>query len=529
MSCKWKLAWEDDCNAELYSGLAESISEIEAEDIVFAVIEPENLSETTENARGAIVTKFSKTRSRYQSSWVLTPDQYENFQYVDQFKTVTLTKTEFNETPVEMNIDPTSIQLQANGDPSDSEREVIMTFALLDSWSTNGNCCDSAYENSPYGVIGNGGGVPDPENEPDACSGWSAIIDDTNFPDTLGIFESGTPSGTSNVFWYLNGNQVGTGTSIALGEYGVYSMKIIRVADGETEQCIRTDEFSYLDKCRLFDIQVGVNGSTILANILNAPEADAGTWEVLDDTNSVVATSLPYTPQDPQTSGVYTVKYISDTCGEKMKSVFVTIEDNSTAQHSVEVIHQSGALHCNVLNAPVGTQTFVWTKIDINGTETAVGTNSADYQPTETAIYRCTVSIGGNGASDQKLWKSAGLEVRITNTVTEPVITSELNELEPVITTYSGSGGSERLDLSGSGRELPHPSVFNTQAAMMGKIMVNVNSVLYTYNHAGYDNTDFTYDESQLGQNQFGIDWANDQIVFEETLLTNKKIVVVQL
>ena len=521
MACRWKLTWEDDCNTVLYSGLAEALTELEEEVIDFKPVQAETITESIQDGQGIESIVYSKTRSRYRSSWVLTNDEIEVIQYIKMYQTIKLNDT-FD--VIEYDIDPSSIEFEILGSELDYEREVIMSFSLVDSWAYGNACCDSAYDNSPYGTntIPGGSGEPDP-NEPAGCLGYSAAIDEANLP-ILGITENGIPANSTSVIeWYHDGNYKGNGSTLQVGEYGVYSFIIRRSISGETISCNRTDAFVYLNECLLYDILVKVTNGTITADVVGVPNDDTGTYEVIDDLNVVVATELPYTPDS---DGVYTVKYTSARCGEKMKAVIVILPSENQASHTVDLQHQNGGLFADVIDAPVGAQTFTWTKIDINGNEVQVYSGSDTYQPTDTAVYKVTVTIDGNSSSDQKLWIAEGLEVKIVNTANDPVVTSDVSSREPVIVTLDGTSGLSRYDFSGESRELPHPSIYNTDEAMKKRIMISFDNILGVYEGAQYDANDMSYGTPTAPFN-FGIDKLTEEIVFYEAQAADVKIVII--
>lgn len=521
MACKWVLTWEDDCNTVLYSGLAEALTELEEDTIDFKPTQAETITESIQDGQGVESIVYSKTRSRYRTSWVLTNDEIEVLQYIKMYQVIKLNNT-FDS--VEYDIDPASIEFEILGSELDYQREVVMSFSLVDSWAYGNACCDSAYDNSPYGsnTVPGGSGEIDP-NEPSGCLGYSASIDETNLP-VLGITESSIPANSTSVIeWYHDGNYKGNGSTLQVGEYGVYSFIIRRSITGETISCNRTDAFVYLNECLLYDIQVKVTNGTITADVVGVPNDDSGSFEVIDDLNVVVSNSLPYTPTD---DGTYTVKYTSARCGDIMKAVIVILPIESQASHTVDLQHQNGGLFADVINAPIGAQTFVWTKIDINGNEVQVYSGSDTYQPTSTALYKVTVTIDGNSSSDQKLWIAEGLEVKIVNTAEEPVVTSEVSSREPLVVTLDGTSGISRYDFSAQNRELPHPSIYNTDEAMRTKIMISFDNVLCVYEGANYNGNDMSYGTPSAPL-KFGIDKLTEEIVFYESQTADVKIVII--
>lgn len=516
--CRYSLRWSDTCNTDLYNGLAPQINALHRQDVYMSIGEAEQLRNGSENGFGETIYSFTRKRSQYQISIIATQGEYENLQYINQYGSV---KLEDHFDDVDHIIDPASIELQVQGQTFDTIREVLITFAITDSWSVGNECCDSAYDEAPFGTEGFPGADVSVPNEPTPCSTWGAIINTANLP-TLSVDETNAPANsTLKIQWFLNGDFKGEGTQLSVGDYGTYTILVTR--DVDTMVCIRKDAFIYLNACSLYTIEISVLSGTIGGNVLNVPAGDSQTIEVINDSGVVVSTTLPFTPADP---GVYTIKYTSATCGDIMRNVTVVVPEDNTAQHTVTVTNVSGTLTATINNPPgSGTAVYVWIKIDDDKTQSTVGTDSSTYVPAATAYYRVTVSYGADSASDEILFIT-GLEVKIINTGDSPVITSQISNRDLVILEYAGSGGTQRLSVTGQARDLPNPSLFNSNTSMKTQITVLVNNIEYNYDHSGYDPDDKTFDPSVLGSTQFGIDKATDELVFFETVPAGEDIII---
>lgn len=313
--CDWeacyKIEFGNDCDSR--SGIGGVLGTFWIEQIEFERQQTETVSEEKTNGRGeVIVTRLSS--KKIESFNVPGNDSlYESLSNLDQYDTVKLVNIE---TGQEWDMQEVSVQ------PGEGECIFPLTLSFVNAILSKDNCCDI---DSPFidGCDDNGG---DPNVD---CTGFDVALNADLNTGLLTYTESNVPANADPavITWSEGGSFVGSGSSISLGAFGVYTVTIRR------GNCVATDSFTFLNPCENMQLTIAVNGPVISGSASGDTNI---VIEIINSQNQVIGTGLPFTVPLAQGDGFYTVRAAGDDC-EAQETRFVQVTPPLPCDHDVNI------------------------------------------------------------------------------------------------------------------------------------------------------------------------------------------------
>lgn len=452
-SAKYKIEWYDDCSSKDFGNFDSGWKNILYLNDFFPTVT--NIEEQIEERADG----YGNNKKIYQRSEIV---------YTAQVKGSNFLRHAFNNIKYYDNIELTHIASSQTWTIYDLKGESgggNGAYALDISYKTEDyeklECNISAYENAPYTD-------PDTPSPGDlTCGAFAVTIVQTGFQ--LSYTLSNDPDATvvEDITWTRNGRFLGKGSTVTLGDFGNYGVRI------QKKNCIVTDYYNYQDVCIAMQTSVSVNNDIINASTSNAPSSVS--YEVYNPSGSLVSSSLPYTAV---ADGVHTVKVASGDC-EKIYNVPVNITGSVDCSFTFE-LSKDASNTLSVVNNTAVTYSVEWFKVINGNEEVSVGTGDThDIDGEGLFIARMTSS----GCSLDVLY--VYLETAVNQGFTFQLYERSLN--------YSGSN----YDVANF--TLPHPSIF-TEDEIDDRLRVVVNGVTYAYKG------------TTTAINEYTIDFANNRI-----------------
>lgn len=333
-------------------------------------------------------------------------------------------------------------------------------------------CGTSAFENAPY---------DDPDVPPALdCTGFGVTIAEA--AGVLSYSIQNNPNGALAItqYWTRDGQVIGTGSTVALTDFGVYGL-VVRIGT-----CSATDTYDYLNAC-VMTTQVTVNGTTINAATSNAPAAV--TYQLYNSAGTLVSSSLPY---DVGVSGLFTLKTTSGTC-QTLNQVQVNSETGSTDCSFTFDLTKNGST-LEVSNVSEASYSVEWLYSAMGGSLQSVGTGD-------------THAINGAGLYIARV-TALGCAKDSMYVYLEPVQISG-GDCPP---KYHEADAVTGTNYDFTDFDLPNPHT-HSEAEINAKLQVFVNQQKYTYKDTTADPEDYTITVSNTDNKIVPqIAFANDKI-----------------
>ena len=315
------------------------------------------------------------------------------------------------------------------------------------------DCEVAAYENAPYS---------DDEGAVGAlvCGAFAVTIVNTAGVLTYTIANDPDVLVTAVVSWTLNGSFIGSGSSVSIGNFGTYALRV------QKNNCIVTDSFTYSNVCQAMSSTFTVNSGVINGVTSNAPSTVS--YLVYDSAGIEVATALPYTAVETST---HTVKVISGDC-ELIYSLPVRIDPPVDCDFTFAIEKSASNLLSIVNNTATGHSTE-WFSVFNSNIETSVGTGDT-YQILKDGLYFAKITATGCTNSQYYYFDSGSKFVGGYSDYQELILVSGVN-----------------IDVTNF--TLPHPLI-NSDAEINDQLEVIIEGQNYQYKTTPTDIRDFSFD-----------------------------------
>lgn len=395
----------------------------------------ENDEEVEDRENGYGITKniFTSIAPRYKGEIYGSDSMYHHVNYIKYFDNVQLINIDTGET---WDIS----QMTADGGSDGCAYNMPISF--LRGKSQILICGASAYENAPY---------DDPDTPPTLdCTGFGVTISEAAGILSYTIANNPDVGLSIKQTWYRDGQAVGTGSTIALTDFGVYTVQV------QIGSCRASDNYQYLNGCTM-TTQLTVNGDTINGATSNAPAAV--TYQVYNSAGTLVSSALPYSTG---VDGLFTVKTTSGSC-EILSQVQINTNGGVTDCSFTFDLTKDGSDVLTVSNVSEAVYSVQWIKIINGNQEISVGTGDT-YAITESGLYIARVTA--LSCTKDSLY-----------VLIQPVVAQQSGLLGKTYQSFKNYTGSD-LDITNF--DLPNPHIWD-ESEMNARIKVVVNGVTWEY------------------------------------------------
>lgn len=282
--------------------------------------------------------------------------------------------------------------------PGGGEDDVIypVTVRFSDKQDAEDSCTDcDIYDGAPFGSGDyptnprNPNNPDDPEYPAPDCSSYAVTV--TKVGNELRATVSGSPGGCQNqIVWYKDGQQVGSGATILLGTYGVYT------AQASCGGCYVEQSYTYLNACGNLAVTLTETNGLITANVTGNSGAPSYVWYRVEN-GSPVQVGAGSNLHQAAVTGVYEVQVTDGAC-VVYASIYVDLESCSI---SASIAHNGDILTVTASGCS-GNITYSWEVDRGDGAGFVALGETSDELDTEgqNGTYKATVSCDSCTASD---------------------------------------------------------------------------------------------------------------------------------
>lgn len=389
---KYKLSWTNTCNknfAYYDDGFTNSIW---FKELHWNRPEVEKERETIEDGSN-IQSNAKIIHRKFYSFTIIAPDYLlDAFEALEHHNNVVIQNLETGEQQK-----LTNIRVDKAGDEKEAYHEITVRYQIIDDEKPFGIFLEDPFTLGCCDVIP----IDDVECQPEGGQG----IDCTGFDVSINVsgnvltytLTNEPAEGTVNQTWFLDGKPIGSGSSVTMSQYGVYR---VQVSKGN---CYSNDEHTRVNPCSGWTVTPIVNGLSISAN--STGQTTAVSYQVFDDNDLVVSSSLPYTA--PQ-AGTYLLRA---TMGDCTRDFFLDVSDDA-ANHTAVITKNGTELTGSAVGCS-GTLTHRW-EIDKGNGPVILG-SSATITAAENGLYIYYAICDGVEAKAQQVMLDICLPVQICN------------------------------------------------------------------------------------------------------------------
>lgn len=327
--------------------------------------------------------------------------------------------------------------------PGGDEDDVVypVTVRFSDKLDAEDACTDcDIYDGAPFGTGDyptnprNPNNSPDPEYPVPNCDSFAVAV--ARVGNELRATVSGSPGGCTNqITWYLNGDQVGQGSTILLGNFGVYTAEAI------CGGCVAENSYTYLNGCANLSVSLSEVNGLITANVTGNTGSPSYVWYRIEAGVPVQVASGSNTHQAAIT-GIYQVQVNDGPC-QVTESIYVNLESCTISA----TISQSGdeltiaAVGCS------GGITYSWSVDRGDGAGFVALAETSDTLDTGglNGTYKGTVSCDGCTADASKTIINCEYQQCQELTIAISKVGNQLNAI------VSGCNGSALINWEKSG------------------------------------------------------------------------------